>query len=143
DTLDVAIPDGTEIIVLLDDDISSGSATEGDPVHFKVKDDFKIFGKTVIAKDALVKGRIANAEKDGRPGKGGKLGIRVESTTTVDGEKLRLRASKGGDKVVIVIALSVSSGLFGLLKKGKNATIKKGTEIKIYTDETKVVRIPA
>ena len=61
-------------------------------------------------------------------GKGGKLGIRVESTTAVDGQKVRLRASKGGeggDKVGTVIALSVFFGLFGLLKKGKNAKIKK------------------
>jgi hypothetical protein len=33
--------------------------------------------------------------------------------------------------------------LFGLLKKGNNAKIKKGTEIKVYTDEAKVVKVPA
>jgi translation elongation factor EF-Tu-like GTPase len=146
DGVDVTIPDGTELIVLLDDEISSASATEGDPVNFKVKDDIKVDGKTVIARDTLVKGTIANAQKAGRMGKGGKLGIRVESTTTVDGQKLRLRASKGGeggDKVGTVIALSVFFGLFGLLKKGKNAKIKKGTEIKTYTDEAKVVRVTA
>lgn len=145
DPADVTIPDGTEFIAVLEDEISSGTATEGDPVNFKVKDDIKIDGKVVVAKDTLVKGTIANAQKAGRMGKGGKLGIRVESTTAVDGQKVRLRASKGGeggDKVGTVIALSVFFGLFGLLKKGKNAKIKKGTEIKVYTDEVKVVKIP-
>lgn len=144
-TVDVTIPDGTELVALLDEEISSSSATEGDPVNFKLKDDLKIDGKIVVAKDTLIKGTITNAQKAGRMGKGGKLGIRVESTTAVDGQKIRLRASKGGeggDKVGTVIALSVFFGLFGLLKKGKNAKIKKGTEIKTYTDETKVVKVP-
>ena len=144
-TVDVNIPDGTELIAVLDEEISSGSATEGDPINFKLKEDMKIDGKVVIAKDTLIKGTIANAQKAGRMGKGGKLGIRVESTTAVDGQKVRLRASKGGeggDKVGTVIALSVFFGLFGLLKKGKNAKIKKGTEIKTYTDEAKIVKVP-
>lgn len=142
---DVTIPDGTEFTVVVDEEISSGSAIEGDPVNFKAKDDVTVGGKVVIAKDTLVKGTIVNAQKSGRMGKGGKLGIRVESTTAVDGQKVRLRASKGGeggDKVGTVIALSVFFGLFGLLKKGKNAKIKKGTEIKVYTDEAKVVKVP-
>ncbi|HEX8775278.1 MAG TPA: hypothetical protein VF735_17040 [Pyrinomonadaceae bacterium] len=145
-TSDVTIPDGTELTVVLQDEISSGTATEGDAVNFRTKDDVKINGKVVIAKDTLVKGTIANAQKAGRMGKGGKLGIRIESTTTVDGEKIRLRASKGnegGDKVGTVIALSVFFGLFGLLKRGKNAKIKAGTEIKAYTDEAKTVKIAA
>lgn len=145
-TTDITIPDGTELTVVLQDEISSGTATEGDPVNFRIKDDVKINGKVVIAKDTLVKGTIANAQKAGRMGKGGKLGIRIESTTTVDGEKIRLRASKGnegGDKVGTVIALSVFFGLFGLLKRGKNAKIKAGTEIKTYTDEAKTVKVAA
>ena len=144
--VEVTIPDGTELTAILEDEISSASATEGDPVNFKLKDDLKINGKVVIARDTLIKGTIANAQKAGRMGKGGKLGIRVESTTTIDGQKIRLRASKGGeggDKVGTVIALSVFFGLFGLLKKGKNAKIKKGTEIKTYTDESKVVKVQA
>lgn len=145
-TVEVTIPDGTELIAVLEDEISSASATEGDPINFKLKDDLKINGKVVIARDTLIKGTIANAQKAGRMGKGGKLGIRVESTTAVDGQKVRLRASKGGeggDKVGTVIALSVFFGLFGLLKKGKNAKIKKGTEIKTYTDESKIVKVQA
>jgi hypothetical protein len=146
DGAEVTIPDGTELIAVLEEELSSGSATEGDPINFKLKDDLVVNGKVVIARDTLIKGTIANAQKAGRMGKGGKLGIRVESTTAVDGQKVRLRASKGGeggDKVGTVIALSVFFGLFGLLKRGKNAKIKKGTEIKTYTDESKVVKVTA
>ncbi|MCA1557607.1 MAG: hypothetical protein LC731_03595 [Acidobacteria bacterium] len=144
--VELALPDGTEFEAVLQEEISSGTATEGDPVNFKVDEDVKVNGKVVIAKDTLVKGTIANAQKAGRMGKGGKLGIRVESTTAVDGQKVRLRASKGnegGDKVGTVIALSVFFGLFGLLKKGNNAKIKAGTKIKVYTDEAKAVKVTA
>lgn len=145
-SVEVTIPDGTEFDAVLQDEISSGTATEGDPVNFKVAEDVKVNGKVVITKDTLVKGSIANAQKAGRMGKGGKLGIRIDSTTAVDGQKVRLRASKGnegGDKVGTVIALSVFFGLFGLLKKGNNAKIKAGTKIKVYTDEAKAVKVAA
>ncbi len=145
-TVDVTIPDGTELMAVLQDELSSKTATEGDAVNFKLEEDLKIDGRVVIAKDTLIKGTIANAQQAGRMGKGGKLGIRIESTTTIDGQKIRLRASKGnegGDKVGTVIALSVFFGLFGLLKRGKNATIKAGTKIKAYTDEAKTVKVPA
>jgi hypothetical protein len=145
-TIEVTIPDGTEVTAVLQDELSSKTATEGDAVNFTLEEDLKINNRVVISKGTLIKGSIANAQSAGRMGKGGKLGIRVESTTTVDGQKIRLRASKGGeggDKVGTVIALSVFFGIFGLLKRGKNATIKAGTKIKTYTDETKTVKVPA
>jgi hypothetical protein len=98
----------------------------------------------VIAKDSIVKGTVAAAKKSGRMGRGGSLGIRVESTLTVDNQKLKLRSSKGkegDDKTGTTVALVVLFGPLGFLKKGKNAVIKPGTEIKVYTDEEKKVAI--
>jgi hypothetical protein len=77
-------------------------------------------------------------------GKSGKLGIRVESTTAVDGQKIRLRASKGqkgDDKTGSVIALTVLVSPLFLLKRGKDAKIKPGTKITVYTDEEKKVQV--
>lgn len=143
-TAEVVIPDGTEITVVTTEEISSKTATEGDPVTFKVDDDVKINGKVVIAKGALVKGEISNAKKSGRMGKGGSLSIRILSTTTVDDQKIKLRAAKGkegDDKTGTTVALVVLFGPLGFLKKGKNAKIKEGTRIKAYTDEEKKVTI--
>jgi len=95
DKLEATIPDGTELTVVTTDEISSKTATEGDPLTFKVEEDVKVNGIVVIAKDTIVKGVVSNAEKSGRMGRSGKLGIRVESTTAIDGQKIRLRASKG------------------------------------------------
>jgi hypothetical protein len=141
---EVVIPDGTEFEVETTEEISSKTAAEGDPLSFKVADDIKINGQTVIAAGTLVKGTVSNAKKAGMMGKGGQLGIRVESTTTVDGQKLKLRSSKGkegSDKTGTTVALVVLFGPLGFLKHGKNAKIKVGTKIKVFTDEEKKVQI--
>lgn len=141
---ELVIPDGTELTVVTTEEISSKTAVEGDPLTFKVDEDVKVGGKTVIARGALVKGEISNAKKSGRMGKGGALSIRINSTETVDGQKVKLRASKGregDDKTGTTVALVVLFGPLGFLKKGKDAKIKEGTRIKAYTDEEKKVAV--
>jgi len=138
------IPDGTEFTVVTIDEITSKTAAEGDPLTFKVAEDVKIDGQIVIAKDSLVKGIVAQAKKAGMMGRGGSLGIRVESGMTIDNQKLKLRSSKGkegDDKTGTTVALVVLFGPLGFLKKGKNAKIAPGTPIKVYTDEEKKVEL--
>jgi len=140
---ETVVPDGTEFTVITTEEISSKTATEGDPLSFKVAEDVKINGHVVIAKDTLVKGVVASAKKAGMMGKGGNLGIRVESTMTTDNQKIKLRSSKGkegDDKTGTTVALVVLFGPLGFLKHGKNATIKPGTSIKVFTDEEKKVK---
>lgn len=139
---EVVIPDGTEINIVTIEEISSKTAVEGDPLTFKVDEDIVMGGKVVIAKGTLVKGEVSNAKKSGRLGRGGALSIRVNSTQTVDDQKVKLRASKGregDDKTGTTVALVVLFGPLGFLKKGKDAKIKEGTKIKAYTDEEKKV----
>ena len=142
-TTEVVIPDGTEFTVTTTEEITSKTATAGDPLSFKVTEDVKINGRLVIAEGTLVKGVVANAKKSGMMGKGGALSIRVESTTSVDNQKIKLRSSKGkegDDKTGTTVALVVLLGPLGLLKHGKNAKIKSGTQIKVFTDEEKKVQ---
>ena len=139
---EVMVPDGTEFTVVTTEEISSKTANEDDPINLKVQEDVKINGQVVIAKDTLVKGVVAQAKKSGMLGRGGSLGIRIETTTTVDGQKVKLRSAKGkeGDnKTGTTVALVVLFGPLGFLKKGKNAIIKPGTPIKVFTDEDKKV----
>ncbi|MEJ7709013.1 MAG: hypothetical protein WKF84_03960 [Pyrinomonadaceae bacterium] len=140
---DTVLADGTEITVVTTDEISSKTATEGDPLSFKVEEDVVVGGKTVIKAGSLVKGSVSNAAKSGRLGKAGQLSIRIESTTAVDGQRVKLRASKGkegDDKTGTTVALVVLFGPLGFLKKGKNAIIKEGTKIKAFTDEEKKIQ---
>ena len=141
----VVIPDGTEISAVTTEILTSKTATEGDPITFKVDEDLIIDGVIVVAKGTIVKGEVSNATQSGHFGKGGKLTVRVNSTETVDKQKLKLRASKGtagNDKTGTTIALVLLVSPFFLLKKGKNAEIKAGTKIKVYTDEAKTVTVP-
>jgi two-component sensor histidine kinase len=141
----VIIPDGTEIAAVTTELISSKTAQEDDPITFKVEEDVVVDGTVVIAKGALLKGVVTNSKKSGFFGKGGQLNIRVESTETVDKQKIKVRAAKGkeGDsKTGTTVALVVLFGPLGFLKKGKNAEIAEGTKVKVFTDETKTVVIP-
>src|SRR5687767_6530332 len=109
-TTEVVIPDGTEISVVTTEELSSKTATEGDPVNFRIAEDVVINGKVVVAKDSLVKGTVAAAKKSGFMGRGGNLAIRIESAMTVDNQKLKLRSAKnkeGGDKTGTTVALVV------------------------------------
>ena len=140
----VVIPDGTEISAVTTETISSKTAHEDDAITFKVDEDVVIDGMTVIAKGAIIKGVVTNSKKSGYFGRGGQLNVRVESTTTVDGQKLKVRAAKGkegNDKTGTTVALVVLFGPIGFLKKGKNAEIKEGTKIKVFTDEEKKVTV--
>ena len=140
----VVIPDGTEISAVTTETISSKTAHEDDPITFKVDEDVVIDGTVVIVKGTVLKGVVSNAKKSGFFGRGGELNVRVESTETVDKQKLKVRAAKGKDgdnKTGTTVALVVLFGPLGFLKKGKNAEIKEGTKIKVYTDEAKTVVI--
>lgn len=142
----IVLPDGTEFTVLTTEEITSKTASEGDLLTFKVAEDVVVNGHVVIAKDTLVKGEVATAKKSGFFGRGGNIGIRIESTTTVDNQKTKLRSAKGkagDDKTGTTVALVVLFGPLGFLKKGKQAIIKPGTAIKVYTDEAKNVQVKA
>ncbi len=140
--MSVAIPDGTELKIMTTEEISGQKVVEGDPLNFKVSEDLKIDGRVVIAKDTLVKGTVATAKKKGFMGKGGDLSVRIESTQTVDNQKIKLRAAKsgaGGDNMGSTVALTVLFGPLGLLRRGKEAKIKAGTVLTAYVDENKTV----
>ena len=142
-TAEVVIPDGTEFTVITTEEITSKTATEGDPLNFKVTEDVKVNGHIAIAEGTLVKGVVASARKSGMMGKAGNLSIRIESTMTVDNQKIKLRSSKGkegDDKTGTTVALVVLLGPLGLLKHGKNAIMKSGTQIKVFTDEEKKIQ---
>ncbi len=134
----IVIPDGTEIKVASVEDISGQKVVEGDSLTFKVTEDVKINGITVIAKDSAVKGTVSSAKKKGMMGRSGELSIRIESVNSVDGQKVKLRASKsgeGGNNTGSTVALTVLFGPIGLLRHGKEAKIKAGTVLSAFTDQ--------
>jgi hypothetical protein len=141
---EVVLAEGTSLNLVTAQEISSKAAKLGDPVSFKVDEDVAVNGHVVIGKGTPAKGSVINAEKSGRMGKSGKLGIQVESTTTVDGQPLRLRAAKGkegDDKTNSVAALSMLVSPLFVFKKGKDAKIEEGARVKVYVGEEKRFRV--
>jgi Protein of unknown function (DUF2846) len=140
----VMLNEGSPLRVVTAEEISSKTASPGDRVMFKVAEDLVVDGHVVIGKGTDAKGSVINAEPSGRMGKSGKLGIQVESTKTVDGQPIKLRAAKGkegADKTnsTTVLAITVSS-LF-LLTKGGEATIAAGTPITVEVAEERRFRV--
>jgi uncharacterized protein DUF2846 len=140
---EIVIAEGTPIKVITTREVTSKQAKPNDPVAFTVDEDVVINGQVVVRKGAEAVGSVVNAEKGGYMGKSGKLAIQVESTQTVDGQPLKLRAAKGregADKGDAVLALSFISPLF-LFKKGGEAKIVPGTAVTVYTAQEKRFRL--
>ena len=136
--------EGTPINVVTVADTSSKDAKPNDPVKFTVDEDVVIDGQVVIKKGTPAVGSVINAEKRGYFGKSGKLAIQVESTQSLDGLPLKLRASKGkegNDKTNSTAALSLIINPLFLFKKGGDANIAAGTPVTVFVAEEKRFRV--
>lgn len=141
---DIILAEGTPINVVTAQEITSKDAKPNDPVNFTVNEDLAINGTVAVRKGTAAIGSIINAEKGGYMGKSGKLGIQVESTQTVDGQPLKLRAAKGkegNDKTNSTAALSMIISPLFLFKKGGEAKIAAGTAVTVYVAEEKHFRV--
>ena len=140
---EIVLAEGTAINVVTAQEITSKDAKPNDPVSFTVAEDLTINGQVIVRKGTAAVGSVINAEKGGYLGKSGKLGVQVESTQTVDGQPLKLRAAKGkegNDKTNSTMVLS-SIVPFFLLKKGGDAKIAAATPVTVYVAEEKRFRV--
>src|SRR5688500_1536621 len=96
---EIILPEGTPLHVVTTLETTSKDAKPNDPVQFTVDEDVTIDGHVLIRKGTAATGSVINAMKQGYMGKSGKLAIQVESTQTVDGQPLKLRASKGSEEI--------------------------------------------
>jgi hypothetical protein len=140
----IVLAEGTAINVVTVDETTSKDAKPNDQVKFEVDEDVVVNGQVVVRKGTPAIGSVINAEKRGYMGKSGKLAIQVESTQTVDGQPLKLRAAKGRegkDKSTSTAALSLVISPFFLFKKGGEARIAAGTPVTVYVAEEKRFRL--
>ena len=140
---EIVVTEGTPINVITAKEVTTREAKPNDPVDFTVAEDLVINGQVIVRKGTPATGSVINAEKGGYLGKSGKLAIQVESTTTSDGQRLKLRAAKGGegdDKTTSTMVLSMISPAF-LFRKGRDAKIAPGTAVTVYVAEEKRYRV--
>ncbi|HMF57456.1 MAG TPA: hypothetical protein VK619_14020 [Pyrinomonadaceae bacterium] len=142
---EVVIPKGTAFEVLTTNEMFSSTVLEGEPVYFKVADDVVVDGVVVIAKGTTVEGSVSEATLGGRYGATGKLTVEVGSTTTVDGQTIRLNgyySKRGKLNVAAVGALYAALGVLGpVMYHGKSAHVPAGTKIKVSTASEKRVHV--
>jgi hypothetical protein len=128
------LAEGSDVSLTFDQDISSKTASEGDPVQFVLADDVKV-GNVIVAKAGCIAvGEVAHAEKNGMMGKAGNLDIRLDYLK-VGSNKVQLRGTKGNEGASgagSAVALTVLFGPIGLIKHGHNVDIKKGTALHAY-----------
>jgi hypothetical protein len=140
---EIILVEGTPINVITAQEVTSKEAKPNDPVNFTVNEDVVVNGQVIVRKGTPAVGSVINAEKGGYMGKSGKLAVQVESTTTVDGQPLKLRAAKGregDDKTNSTMVLSMISPFF-LFKKGGEAKITTGMPVTVYVAEEKRFRL--
>jgi hypothetical protein len=133
----VTLREGTEVKLKFAEDLSSKTASEGDPVNFVLDEDLKVGDVVVARAGSKAVGEVTNAKKAGMMGKGGELSIRLNHLKSGD-SRIRLRGSKGKEgegKTGTAVALTVLFGPIGLIKHGKQVQVKEGTPLTAYVDE--------
>ena len=139
----IVVAEGTPVNVVTVKEVTTKDAKPNDPVEFTVAEDLVVNGQVIVRKGTAAIGSVINAEKGGYMGKSGKLAVQVESTTTSDGQPMKLRAAKGregDDKTTSTMVLSMISPAF-LFRKGSEAKITPGTVVTVYVAEEKRFRL--
>lgn len=139
---DVIIPEDTPVKLRIMQNASSGTAKVNDTVEFAVVEDVKVGDLVVIPQGATAIATVIEAQPKRRLGRSGKLNINIDYVRSAKGEKIPLRAVKGGKggnhTAAMTGAIVASSILFFpaaplfLFMKGKDITIPKGTEITAF-----------
>ena len=133
----LVLREGTEVPLKFAQEVTSKTASEGDPVNFVVAEDVKVGDVVVVKAGTKAVGEVANAKKAGMMGKGGELNVRLNHMRVGD-TKVRLRGTKGkagDDKTGTAVALTVLLGPIGLIKHGKDIDVKPDTPLTAYVDD--------
>ena len=147
----IEIPEGTKVKVRLEQQLSSATADEGQPVQFAVTDDIKVGDVVAIKGESVVNGTVVQAVPKRRMGRTGKLDFSIDAIVASDGGKIPLRYSlvkkEGGSHAVRtgVITAGVAvlfwpAAPFILLAHGKDTVFHKGMTFEVFTDAKYMVK---
>ncbi len=140
----INVKNGTPVILRLTEEVSSKTKNMNESVAMQVAKDVIIDGKAVVKAGTPAMGTVSWVEKAGMLGKEGKIQITVDSTKSVDGQRIPLRASvthMGKSETVMSVIMSILCCILFLLVPGKEASLPIGTEVKAYTDQDLTVEV--
>ena len=137
DVVAVTVKDGLPFRIALAEDVPA-TAQGGQALTFRVLEDVKVGDKLVIPRGAAVTGSIASEGTKKRfMGIGGKMTFQLNSTESVDGQKLRVRAAAGG-KADGQISRPIDTGKYA---KSKDLAAARGTDYVAYVDGEQTVSV--
>ena len=127
----VTIPAGTDLHVIMDTSLNTGSAQSGDSFEATVADPVVIGGKTIIAKEAHAKGTVVEARASGRLSKPALLSVSLSSVEAggawvdvhTDPLTLEGKSHKKRDIVAIGGGSALGALIGGIAGGGKGAAI--------------------
>jgi hypothetical protein len=142
----ITVPEGTKIRVRLEQTVSSATADTGQTLEFTVTDGVEVGGAVVIAQGARVTGTVTQAAERRRLGRSGKFDFSIDRVMAVDGKWIPLRytvnKAKGEGRGITTGILTAGIAVvfwpaapLGLLVKGKDVTVNKGTIYEVFTDQ--------
>lgn len=140
---EVVVAEGTPINLITAKEILTREVKPDDPIEFTVAEDVMINGQVVVRKGTPAVASVIIPEKGGYLGKSGKLAIHIESTTTSDGQPLRLRAAKdpvGNEKTTSAMLPAVIDPTL-LFQHGREPKIAPGRTVTVYVAEEKRFRV--
>ena len=136
------LSEDTPVRLKLSRTMSSHDAKFDEKVDFEVIEDVKIGDLVVVQHGGMAIATVTEAKPKGCMGKAGKLNMNIDYVQLVSGEKVSLRAVKGGKggnhtaamtgAIVATSILFFPAAPFFLFMHGKDITIPKGTEITAY-----------
>jgi hypothetical protein len=140
--LTFGLVEDTPVRIKLSRTMSSKDARVNDRVDFEVLEDVKVGNVVVIERGAMAIATVTEAHPKRRMGRSGKLHINIDYLRLASGDKVPLRAVKGGSggnhiaamtgaMVATSIVFFPAAPLF-LFMHGKDITIPKGTEVTAY-----------
>ena len=122
--------------------MTSKDARVDDRVDFEVLEDVKVGDVIVIERGAMAIATVTEAHPKRRMGRAGKLHMNIDYVRLASGEKVPLRAVKGGsggNHIAVMTGAMVATGIvffpaapLFLFMHGKDITIPKGTEVTAY-----------
>lgn len=131
----LVLPKGTLVRLMVLNEVNSRDHKAGHRFVLRADEEVKINGVTIIPYGAKAWGEVTSASGTGGMGESGRLSAKLLHIEA-GGQKISLdgaRQSKGGDSTGQVVGAVVGFGIFGLLTKGNNATLKAGEILNGYT----------
>src|ERR1700704_4622141 len=136
------LAEDTPVRIRLARTMSSSDARVDERVDFEVLEDIKVGNAVVVERGAIAIATVTEAHPKRRMGRAGKLHMNIDYVRLANGQKVLLRAVKGGsggNHIAAMTGAMVATSLlffpaapFFLFLHGNDITIPKGTEITAY-----------